>query len=306
MAGAVDLSVLKATAEGRHAPRGPTRARPAPESRPDAGQAGAPTGSAVIDVDELSFETEIVERSTRQLVVVDLWAAWAEPSRQLSPTLASLAEASGGRWVLARVDVDANPRIAQAFGAQSVPTVVALVAGRPVAMFEGAQPADQIQGWIDEIFAKAGHLLPELADEGGAPEPEQDPRMAAAEELMNSGDMDGALDAYRAIAQLEPNNVEAASVVRNLEFVTRAQAHDPDVVNDAAPGDVDAQLAAADVLLLGQRPEAAFDRLIDLIKVTRDDDRGRARARLLELFDLFDPAEPFVVAARRKLATALY
>ncbi|AUH69445.1 MULTISPECIES: tetratricopeptide repeat protein [Gordonia] len=293
MAGAVDLSVLKERAEAQRA----AASRPASDSRP---------GAVVLDVTELDFETEIVERSTRQLVVVDLWASWSEPSTQLSPVLARLAEAAGGRWALARVDVDTNPRIAQAFGAQSVPTVIALIGGRPVAMFEGPQPEEQIRGWIDEIFAKAGHLLPETPATAADDEPEQDPRMAAAEELMNSGDLDGALAAYRAIAELDPDNVEAKSVVRNLEFVTRAQAHDPEIVNTAAPGDVDAQLAAADVLLLGQRPEAAFDRIIELVKVTRDDDRTRARARLLELFELFDPAEPFVTAARRKLATALY
>ncbi|MBM7368602.1 putative thioredoxin [Gordonia hydrophobica] len=284
------------------------QSRPAPSSSPaptgDESADGA--GPAVIDVTEIDFEEQIVQRSLQQLVVVDLWAAWAEPSRELSPTLARLAQESGGRWVLARVDVDASPRIAQAFGAQSIPMVIALVGGQPVAAFNGAQPEEQIRGWLDDIFAKAGHLLPESAGAAPEAEPEPDPRMVAAEELMNSGDMDGALDAYRAILALEPDNTEAASIVRNLEFVTRAQAHDPAVVTNAEPGDVDAQLAAADVLLLGQRPEAAFDRVIDVIKVTRDDDRSRARARLLELFDLFDPAEPFVVAARRKLATALY
>lgn len=302
MAGAVDLAVLKERAEAQRI----AESRPAsPSPQPSAG--GAPAeghGTAVIEVTEADFEEQIVQRSLEQLVVVDLWAAWAEPSRELSPTLARLAQESGGRWVLARVDVDASPRIAQAFGAQSVPMVIALIGGQPVAAFNGAQPEDQIRGWLDDIFAKAGHLLPEA--EGEQPEPEPDPRMMAAEELMNSGDIDGALDAYRAIAALEPENLEAASVVRNLEFVTRAQAHDPAVVTNAEPGDVDAQLAAADVLLLGQRPEAAFDRIIDVIKATRDEERGRARARLLELFELFDPAEPFVVAARRKLATALY
>ncbi|WP_193392973.1 tetratricopeptide repeat protein [Gordonia phthalatica] len=301
MSGAVDLAVLKERAEAQRL----AESRPA-SSSPTGGDAGAGDGAAVFDVTEVDFEEQIVQRSLRQLVVVDLWAAWAEPSSQLSPILAKLAQESGGRWVLARVDVDRSPRIAQAFGAQSVPMVIALVAGQPVAAFNGAQPEEQIRGWLDDIFAKAGHLLPEVEGAEPAPEPEADPRMVAAEELMNSGDIDGALDAYRAIAALEPDNVEAASVVRNLEFVSRAQSHDPAVVTNAEPGDVDAQLAAADVLLLGQRPEAAFDRIIDVIKVTRDEERGRARARLLELFELFDPAEPFVVSARRKLATALY
>ena len=130
--------------------------------------------------------------------------------------------------------------------------------------------------------------------------------MIAAEDKMNAGDFDGALADYRAILEAEPDNVEAASLVRNLDFMLRAQAHDPAIVENAAPTDVDAQLAAADVLLLGQDPEAAFARIIDVVKATSGDDRTRARTRLLELFELFDPAEPFVVSARRKLAAALF
>ena len=206
--------------------------------------------------------------------------------------------------MLARVDVDAAPGIVQAFGAKGVPMVIAVVNGQPVAAFDGAQPEDKIQGWLDEVIAKVGDALP-----GGAPAPVEepdDPRMVAAEKLMDEGDFDGAVAAYRAIVEVEPNNIEAASAVRNLEFVLRAQGHDPSIVQNAAPDDVDAQLAAADVLLLGQRPEQAFDRIIDVVKKTSGDDRDRARARLLELFELFEPSEPFVVAARKKLALALY
>lgn len=296
MTGAVDLQVLKERAEAQRA----AATRPAPSSVPGR------SAPAVIDVVESNFESDIVERSMSQLVVVDLWAAWAEPSAQLSPVLARLATAAGGQWTLARVDVDASPGIAQAFGVQSVPMVIAMVAGQPVTAFNGAQPEEQIRAWIDDIIAKTAHMLPDGGGAGAAAEPDDDPRMVAAEGLMDAGDMDGALNAYRAIVAEEPGNVEAAAAVRNLEFVMRAQAHDPSIVGSAEAGDVDGQLAAADVLLLGQRPEAAFDRIIDLIKVTRDDDRTKARARLLELFELFDPAEPFVVAARRKLATALY
>ncbi|MFT4088933.1 MAG: tetratricopeptide repeat protein, partial [Gordonia sp. (in: high G+C Gram-positive bacteria)] len=242
----------------------------------------------------------------QQLVLVELWADWAAPSVELSPILASLAERAQGAWALARVNVDTSPQIAQAFGAQSVPMVVALAGGQPVAAFNGVQSEDQIAGWINDVFAKIGDGFgapPAAAEPADEP---QDPRMAAAEALMDSGDFDGALAAYRAIAEVEPANTEAVSVVRNLEFVLRAQAHEPDIVQNAAPNDVDAQLAAADVLLLGQRPEEAFDRIIAVVRTSAGDDRTRARTRLLELFELFDPAEPFVVAARRKLAAALY
>ncbi|MEP9413413.1 tetratricopeptide repeat protein [Gordonia sp. VNQ95] len=299
MAGAVDLSALKERAEAqRAAAQRPTR--PA-----EGGQPAAPHGgAAVVDITEETFETEVLERSTRQLVVVDLWAEWCQPCKQLSPVLERMAASSGGRWVLAKVDVDANPRIAQAFRAQSIPMVVAIAAGQPVSAFNGVRSEQEIAAWLDDILTQVGGALT------GAPADAEteavDPRMEAAEDKLNAGDFDGALADYRAIVAAEPHNVEAASAARNLEFVLRAQAHDPSIVENAAPGDVDAQLAAADVLLLAQQPETAFDRIIDVVRRTAGDDRTRARTRLLELFELFDPAEPFVVAARRKLASALY
>ncbi len=295
MSGAVDLSALAAKADA---------ARRAPSTPPGAAAAGAAPagGPALITVTDATFEAEVIARSQRQLVVVALTASWSEPSQQILALLASMAQRAGGSWILAEIDAEANPGIAQAFGVKSVPMVIAVAAGQPVAAFDGVAPEDQIAGWLDQIFAKVGGAL------GGvepAAEPE-DPRMLAAEELMNAGDVAGALAAYRAIAQDDPRNLEAVSSVRNLEFILRAQGHDPAIVDTAAPRDLDAQLAAADVLLLSQQPEAAFERVLAAVRTFAGDDRDRARKRLLELFELFDPAEPMVVAARKKLALALY
>ncbi|MGV9714094.1 tetratricopeptide repeat protein [Gordonia sp. NPDC003424] len=306
MSGAVDLSGLKERAEAQRA--GAQRSAPtAPTGPPPSAAApsGPPAGAAVVDVTDATFETEVLARSEQQLVLVDLWAEWCEPCKQLSPVLESLASRAGGAWVLAKIDVDANQRVAQAFRVQSIPMVVAIAHGQPVAAFNGVRSEAEISQWVSEILAQVGDTL--VGGEPSGPEPEpEDPRMVAAEERLNAGDFDGALAIYRAIAEVEPTNTEAASAARNLEFVLRAQAHDPAIVDNAAPTDVDAQLAAADVLLLAQQPDAAFDRIINVVKVTAGDDRTRARTRLLELFELFDPAEPFVVSARRKLATALY
>ncbi|MEE4022579.1 tetratricopeptide repeat protein [Gordonia sp. PKS22-38] len=312
MSGAVDLTALKERADAqrqqaqrsaqaaRTAPPADGAAPPSPGGSPPAGD-----GGAVIDVTEATFETEVLARSQQQLVLVDLWAEWCGPCKQLSPVLERLAGQAQGSWVLAKIDVDANPRIAQAFRAQSIPMVVAIAQGQPVAAFNGVRSEAEISQWVGEILSQLGDVLPGAMPADAEPE-EDDPRMVAAADKLNGGDFEGALADYRAIAEAEPNNVEAASAARNLEFVLRAQAHDPAIVDNAAPADVDAQLAAADVLLLSQQPEAAFDRIIGVVKVTAGDDRTRARTRLLELFELFDPAEPFVVAARRKLATALY
>ncbi|MFT3662959.1 MAG: tetratricopeptide repeat protein [Gordonia sp. (in: high G+C Gram-positive bacteria)] len=289
MSGAVDLSALAAKAEAARTPAG----------GPPAGASG---GGAVVEVTDATFESDVITPSMRQLVVVELWTPRSAECLQFSPILADVARRSGGRWLLARVDVDASPGIAQAFGVQSVPMTVALAEGRPVAAFNGVQPEAQIQGWIDDVLAKLG---PEFAA-GAAPEEPQDPRMTAAEQLLDAGDTAAALAAYRAIVAAEPGHTEAQAMVRNLEFINRAQGHDPSIVDTAAPGDLDAQLAAADVLLYAQQPEAAFERVLAVVRTTAGDDRDRARTRLLELFELFEPSEPVVVAARRKLALALY
>jgi putative thioredoxin len=304
MSGAVDLSVLKERADAQRAQPNRPPQPTAPTSAPPATGGGFP---AVYDVTEADFEADVVARSEQVLVLVDLWATWCGPCKQLSPTLEALAQQSGGKWVLAKVDVDANPRIAQLFGVQSIPTVVAIAGGQPVSAFAGAQPAAQIQGWVDDILVKYADSFTGIPSEEGEPEPEPvDPQMAAAEDKLNNGDIEGALADYRAIVAEDPGNIEAVSLVRNLEFVSRAQGHDPALLTDLEPGDVDGQLAAADVELLNQQPEAAFDRIVAVIAKTSGDERTKARTRLLELFELFDPAEPFVVSARRKLATALY
>lgn len=305
MSGAVDLSGLKERADAeRTRATAPARATSAPSTP---GGETSPEVPAIVAITEATFEAEVINRSDQVLVLVDLWATWCGPCKQLSPVLERLAERSGGKWILATVDVDANPRIAQAFGVQSVPTVVAIAAGQPVSAFQGVQPEAQISAWIDEILTTVGDRLTGLPATGEAlVEEPSDPRMEAAGALLDDGDFDGALSAYRALAQEDPSNLEAASAARNIEFVIRARAQDPAVLDTVAPGDVDTALAAADILLLDQRPDEAFDRIIAVIRVTSGDDRSRARERLLSLFELFDPAEPFVVAARRALASALF
>lgn len=304
MSGAVDLSALKERATP-----------PPPPSAPGGGDgtAAAPNASgpaAVVEVTEATFEAEVLIRSQQVPVIVDLWATWCEPCKQLSPLLEKLAVEAGGTWVLAKVDVDANPRIAQAFGVQSVPTVVAIAAGQPLADFQGAQPEPQLRQWLAAVQqAVAGKLSgpPAAADEAEQPEVE-DPRFVAAETALDEGDLAGAEAAFQRILDEEPGNTEAQGAIRQVRFLARVESADPDsvAVGDSDPSNVDAQFAAADIELYSQAPDAAFARLIGLIARTAGDDRTRVRTRLLELFELFDPAEPVVMTARRKLAAALY
>jgi putative thioredoxin len=168
------------------------------------------------------------------------------------------------------------------------------------------QPPEQLRGWIDSLLsATAG----KLSGAGDGEDPDQvDPELAQARAYLDAGEFDAARSAYQAILDAKPNDPEAKGAVRQISFLQRASGHRPDAVSagDAAPDDIDAVLAAADVEILQQNVAAAFDRLIDLFKRTADDDRTRVRTRLIELFDLFDPADPEVIAGRRKLANALY
>jgi putative thioredoxin len=259
-----------------------------------------------VEITEANLEAEVLVRSSKVPVVVLLWSPRSEASIQLGDALASLASADGGKWSLATVNVDAAPRVGQMFGVQAVPTVVALGAGQPLSSFQGVQPPEQLRQWIDSLLnATAG----KLSGTGDAEQPEQvDPELAQAREHLDAGDFDAALKAYQAILDANPNHAEAKGAVRQISFLQRATTRAPGaiVAADAKPDDIELAFAAADVEILQQDVAAAFDRLIALIKRTAGDDRTKVRTRLIELFDLFDPADPEVIAGRRKLANALY
>ena len=259
-----------------------------------------------MEVTEANFEAEVLLRSNQVPVVAVLWSPRSDASVQLINALASLAADDAGKWSLVTVNVDTTPRVAQIFGVQAVPTVVALAAGQPLSSFEGPQPPDQLRGWIDSLLnATAG----KLGDAGDGEEPEQvDPALAQARAHLDAGDFDAATAAYQKILDTNPNHEEARGAVRQIAFLSRASARPPDAVAtaDADPDDIEAAFAAADVEVLQQNVAAAFDRLIALVRRTAGDERTTVRTRLVELFDLFDPADPEVIAGRRKLANALY
>ncbi|MFM9033138.1 MAG: tetratricopeptide repeat protein, partial [Mycobacterium sp.] len=138
--------------------------------------------------------------------------------------------------------------------------------------------------------------------------PVADPALTAARDKLDAGDFAGAAEAYRAILDGDPHHAEAKGALQQIAFLQRASAHGPGAVAaaDAAPDDVEAAFAAAGVEVLGQDPAAAFGRVTALVPRTAGDERTRARTRLIELFELFDPADPVVIAGRRNLANALY
>ena len=307
MAGAVDLAAVKARSEAA------ARAQATPAG-PAADDGGG--GAYVVDVTEQTFQADVIDKSLQVPVIVDLWATWCEPCKQLSPVLERLAEAAGGAWVLAKVDIDANPRIRQAFGVQSVPTVVAVVGGQPVDGFSGALPEPDVRKWISALLDALRDRMPGIQEaeqrQGGVVEEPveepDDPRFVAAEDAVEEGDWAAAEAAYAAILAAEPGNEQAEAALAQVRFMARAEQADPSAIAraDAAPDDVDAQLAAADAEVATDAVEAAFTRLVATVGRSAGPDRDRARQHLVGLFELFPADDTRVTAARRSLARALF
>ncbi len=303
--GAVDLSALSRPAASASA------ASPA--------GSGGPGAAVVVDATEDTFN-DIVQQSLTVPVVIDLWAEWCGPCKQLSPVLERVAVDYGGRFLLVKVDVDANPRLAQAFQAQSIPMVVALLKGQPVPMFTGAVPEPQVRQVVDELLKVAAQngvtgTLAATESEGEAEqgaEPELPPLHAAAADAIESGNYDKAVSAFQQAIEENPADSYAKAGLAQASLLQRVTAVPPAVqagirqTAAAEPGNVEAQLAAADLDAYGGHVDDAFGRLIELIRRTAGEERAAVRTRLLELFELAGPDDPRVAKARTALASALF
>ncbi|MCX4883648.1 tetratricopeptide repeat protein [Streptomyces sp. NBC_00847] len=319
MSGVVDLAAVKAAQEAK------TKAE---QARAEAARQGGGPGAVspadlVIDVDEAGFERDVLQRSTEVPVVIDFWAEWCEPCKQLSPVLERLAVEYAGRFLLAKVDVDANQMLMQQFGIQGIPAVFAVVAGQALPLFQGAAGEQQIRQTLDQLvqvaeerFGLTGLAVDPDAEPGGGqaeaeamPAGPYDALLEAAVRALDSGDFGGAVQAYRNVLGDDPGNPEAKLGLAQAELLQRVQGLDPQQVRkDAAekPADVQAQILAADLDLVGGHVEDAFGRLIETVRRTAGDDRDTVRLRLLELFEVVGADDPRVAAARRALARALF
>lgn len=290
--GAVDLGAL-ATARQN-------------QQRAEAALAQAPAG-VVIDATAESFQAEVIERSMQVPVVLDLWAEWCGPCKTLSPILERLAAEYAGRWVLAKVDVDAEQQIAAAFQVQSIPSVFAVIKGQPIPLFQGAYPEPQVRQIIDELLrvaAEQGVSGSIAADDDAAPaepvddEPPVDPRFEAAYLAIEAGDWEAAEAAYRTVLAATPNDPDALAGLALVGLYRRTD-------GQPEPGPGAPALAVADAAALRQDWPTAFTAAIDEVRRTSGDERDAVRQRVVEYF-LLAGDDPAVGPARTALASALF
>jgi putative thioredoxin len=314
--GAIDLGARQAAAQRRQ--------RAAEQGDAGGGPPGAQSGF-IIDATDETFNTEVIARSQTVPVVLDLWADWCGPCKQLGPILEKLATEANGAFVLARVDVDANPQLSAALQVQSIPMVVAIVGGQVADGFLGAMPEPQVRQWLGQVMQVAERLGlrpgagagvaagdqgdAEAADYAGALGDPGSDMYAEAQQAMERGDLNAAEAAFEKALAADPGDPVATMGLGQIGLIRRVEGYDQAAARrDAAsqPDDVDAQARVADIELAMGRIEESFDRLLATIKRTSGEDRDKARKHLVSLFEIFPPRDPRVSKARARLSSLLF
>ena len=296
--------------------------------------AAAPAGGLVKDTTTASFAQDVLEESRHQPVLVDFWAPWCGPCKQLQPIIEKVVTEAAGRVKLVKLNIDDHPSIPGQLGIQSIPAVVAFVGGRPVDGFMGAVPESQVRAFIDKIAGPAG------ADEKA----EIEAILAEAKALFDAGDLGGAADLYGAILQADPENATAlagmadcmiaagqhdnarqalsnlpetvagdpaiVAVLTKLDQIEEARKlGDPSALEAALaanPDDHDARMKLAKIRNVEGDREAAADHLLTIMRRDRTFEDDGARRELLQFFDVWGAKDPATISARRRLSSILF
>ena len=303
--GAHDLSGLLRDPAPAGAPAHPG-APAAPAGDPNPPLAVLP--DAVVDGGPGELE-QFAQLSMRMPVLVEMHAAWSSEAQQLSPVLADVVRAAGGRTVLLRIDLDANPQLGQQ------PQVLALFGGQPMPLLQGYQPREQIAAIVAELLEAAasrgfdGRIAID-GEPGAEPAPAPLPPLHQdARDALDRGDIEAAKAAYQQALNEQPADDDAKVGLAQVSLLSRLQGRTmPEIRERAAanPTDVDAQLDVADLDLSGGHVDDAFNRLLTLFPNTDDEGRTRVRERLLELFDVVGPEDARVGRARQRLTSLLF
>jgi len=259
-----------------------------------------------IPVTQENLVSEFVAKSKEQVVVLLAWSARSTQSKEILETLGKLEKADNGSWLLGTVDVDSQPQVAQALQIKSVPVAIAIIAEQLLPLFESVPPADQVRLVINKLL--------ELASQkgvGAAPVGVTEIPMEAEEEVayaaMEKGDYKAAKLSYEAWLKRKPNEQVAVVGLSQVNLMLRIEGLDPVLtLKNAKNDDLTSQLMCADIQVASGDYQAAFDRLLQVIKSMAGEDRDKAKNHLISLFNLVDPADPRLIKARAALASALF
>lgn len=274
---------------------------------------GAPTGAGRIvqEVTDATFSV-VLDLSAVVPVIVEFFGAGIQPS------LGPLVQQYGGKLALATVDGAANPQLAQAFQVQEVPTVAAVIGGRPLQLFTGMMPETELRAVLDQVLQVAAQngitgVLPVDDDTDGEPaEPTEEPLPPLHQEAydaITAGDFTKAIKAYETAIAQNPRDQLAVAGLAQVSLLARMAGVSADAVRSAAaanPTDLDAQLAVSDLDVSGGHLDDAFARLLDLFPTLDAAGKDTVRSRLLEFFEIAGAEDPRVITARRRLTSLLY
>jgi putative thioredoxin len=291
-------------------------------------------GSLVKEVSEATFMQDVVEASKERPVIVDFWAPWCGPCKTLGPQLEEAVKAANGAVAMAKVNVDENQAIAGQMQVQSIPTVFAFSNGQPVDGFQGAVSASEIKAFVDRV----------VAANGGEVESGLDSAVTSAEQMLDDGEFEAAIETFSAILEEDANNIksyiglikchiavgdldQAEAILNGIpleisqspeieavhaQIELAKQARDAGPINELAllveknPDDNDARFKLAQALHGAGQVEDAVDQLLELFKRDREWNDGAAKAQLFTIFEALEPNDEIVLNGRRKLSSLIF